>query len=85
MQTGLAMASPPTAEQKLHLARRACEAVGLNPQRDARDVVELSEADSEDWEECCEGGCEPCVAVLQSAALVLRRRLAADKNAGGSE
>jgi hypothetical protein len=64
------------AEQRLQWARECCRAVGLDPDSDVSEVIELAEQNSEDWPECCDGGCQPCAAVLQSAALALKRRLA---------
>ncbi len=60
--------------QRIELARECCLATGLDPFRDAQDVIDIADQDTEQWQECCDGGCEPCVAVLQSAALALRRR-----------
>ncbi len=63
-------------ERRTQLAREICVAKGLDPDRDAEDVVAVADQDMDTWEECCEGGCEPCAADIQSAALALRRRLA---------
>lgn len=74
-----------TDKRVLEWAREICVRKGLDPERDAEDVIDLAAQDEDDWEECCDGGCTPCIAVVQSAAIALRRRLARVATPGDTE
>jgi hypothetical protein len=63
------------AADLLKLARQCCTDVGLNPSRDAEQVIDGLSMEAEDWPACCDSGCSPCVDTLQSAVRLLRIRL----------
>lgn len=64
----------PSAENAsfTNLVRRCCEEVGLDPDRDADEVIEA--VDDPPDRECCDSGCDPCVLTIVRAASLVRLR-----------
>lgn len=67
---GESAGAPPREDQ----VRSCCEAVGLDPYRDAERVTQIFHEGEESVETCCDSGCDPCVDTLISAVRLLRQR-----------
>lgn len=64
----------PSAEEAnlTNLVRHCCEEVGLDPDRDADEVLDA--VDDPPYRECCDSGCDPCVLTIVRAASLVRQR-----------
>jgi hypothetical protein len=54
------------------LVHRCCEEVGLDPHRDADEVVDAIQCAPD--RDCCDSGCDPCVLTIVRAASLVRQR-----------
>ncbi len=70
---------PPDHQESAHraavpraLVHTCCEEVGLDPVRDADEVIDAMRAPPE--RECCDSGCDPCVLTILRAASLVKQR-----------